>query len=170
MKRRRVIIGYLIPALIVLAVASVALWRHNHPRQLPVSQCSDVYRQYHNVEGIEASYIQDFALNDSTTVAVTVLKATDSVARNLLISDFKISSINLGTPADAFSTGSRLFPKGHPDQIADSILTNNELLVHYRQDKVLYIFHFESEAQFDAIIFYKHNQQKKQSSKKNGFF
>ena len=149
---------------IVLAGVALALFLQR-PRMLPLRQCSDVYRQYCQTEGIVATFIRNFDLGDSTAVDVTVLKATDSAAWNLLISDFKISSINLGTPAEAFPTGTRLFPKGHPDQLADTVLTNNELLVHYRQEKTLYIFHFENEAQFDAIIFYKHNQQKKRSSK-----
>ena len=149
---------------IVLAGVALALFLQR-PRMLPLRQCSDVYRQYCQTEGIVATFIKNFDLGDSTAVDVTVLKATDSVAWKLLMSDFKISSDYSKIPANIIPTGSRLFPKGHPDQTADTVLTNNELLVHYRQEKTLYIFHFENEAQFDAIFLYKHNRQKKQSSK-----
>ena len=159
MKRRLLI--FLLLALLVSA--GVTAWHFR--ARLFHGDSSEVFQHYRNTPGIMADYIKNFHLDDSTAISVTILQATDSAAWAQLISDFKIPSEYARIPANIISTGSRLFPKGHPEQTADTALTNNELLVHYRQEKTLYIFHFESEAQFDAVISYKYHQQKKQSSK-----
>ena len=65
------------------------------PRTVPFEQCSEVYKKYVDVEGIEASFIKDFRINDTLCLDVTVLKALDTNAWNMLKSDFHIREHSL---------------------------------------------------------------------------
>ncbi len=64
-----------------LGVAAVAAWRY----LLPERHVSDIYRRYEHADGIAASYIHNFPVNDTLLLDVTLLEATtDSVFRQLL--------------------------------------------------------------------------------------
>lgn len=67
------------------------------PRTVPFYKCSDEYKKYSRVDGVEASFIKDFRINDTLTVDVTMLKAVDSIGWETLLSDFDIK-----TPPDVF--------------------------------------------------------------------
>ena len=58
------------------------------PQVIPYSQCSDVYKQYADVDGIDATFIKDYKVNDTLTVNVTLLRATDSSGWATLRGDF----------------------------------------------------------------------------------
>lgn len=58
------------------------------PQVVPYSQCSDVYKQYADVDGIDATFIKDYKVNDTLTVNVTLLQATDSAGWARLQEDF----------------------------------------------------------------------------------
>ena len=59
------------------------------PQVVPFDQCSDLYKQYVAVEGINATYIKDYKVNDTVFVDVTLLEATDSMWHTLM-KDFNI--------------------------------------------------------------------------------
>lgn len=139
----------LMAALVTLAIVK-------RPRTVPLSQCSELYQRYHKVEGVEASYIQGFALNDSTTVDITVLKATDSTGWDLLKADFNIHEL-LPIVVDEINQGGRsvtlkLFPKDCPGQSTDTIFTNNDAVVICRDQLLICVFHLVSEKQYDDIV------------------
>ena len=83
---RRWIITLLVCLLIVGSGAGVLLW----PRTVPLAQCSEVYRLYVNNPSIRASFIKDFRINDTVSVDVTLLEATDSVGWATLKKDFEV--------------------------------------------------------------------------------
>lgn len=58
------------------------------PQVVPYSQCSDVYKQYADVDGIDATFIKDYKVNDTLAVNVTLLQATDSAGWARLQEDF----------------------------------------------------------------------------------
>ena len=60
-------------------------------RTLPERKCSQVYQRYAHVEGIQAAYVKDYRINDSMTVAVTLLEATDSAGWERLADAFNIT-------------------------------------------------------------------------------
>ena len=60
------------------------------PRTVPLHKCSQVYQRYVGHEGIDAAYIQDFPVNDTLTVAVTLLQAADSAGWAYLLQAFNI--------------------------------------------------------------------------------
>ena len=159
MKRRLLIFGLLA----LLAVAAVTAW-HYRARLLPHRETSEIFLRYHDAPGIQADFVKNFHINDTITVDVTVLHATDSTGWACLVSDF-----NLQVPSVLFSdstaTATCLFPKGHPGQLADPILVNNDLMLLHLRDKTLYIFSFIDETQFVEIIRYKY--RKYNNPKKN---
>lgn len=75
--------------LCLLSVAVVAgLKKMSHT--VPYSQCSEVYKRYSEVEGVRATYVKDYRVNDTLTVGVTLLEATDSAGWEYLLQAFNI--------------------------------------------------------------------------------
>ncbi|MBR4738445.1 MAG: hypothetical protein IK058_00410 [Bacteroidales bacterium] len=165
MKVRRLIIGYLIPALIVLVSVVWLVWCHTHPRQLPLGQCSEELRRYRKVDGIQASYLKSFPLNDTLTVAVTLLQATDSAGWSRLLEDFGLDYVDSDAVREMrkIKTTSTylMYPKGRPGQPPDSLVNANNLLVCSFYLHEISIFDLESEAHVKVIMKYKYNDNRK---------
>lgn len=89
--RKTKILWCLLALLCLLAVATVA-WRLNLWNIRGV-QPSELYLQYKDLPGIQASFIKDKQINDSVRVDVTLLQATDSAGWSQLMSDFKIKEL-----------------------------------------------------------------------------
>ena len=75
--------------LTTLGVGCVAWWRYVRPQQ----QVSGLYRHYEHVDGIAASYIHNYPVNDTLTLDVTLLEATSDSSWQALCSDFDISRV-----------------------------------------------------------------------------
>ncbi|MBP5542105.1 MAG: hypothetical protein J6X88_10730 [Bacteroidales bacterium] len=153
MKRRLLLFGLLA----LLAVAAVTAW-HYRARLLPRGETSELYLRYHDAPGILADFIKNFHLNDTLTVDVTVLHAADSSGWTCLVNDFNISLAPSVLFSDSTATATCLFPKGHPGQVADPTLVNNDLMLLHLNDKTLYIFSFIDEAQFVEVMRYKYRK------------
>ena len=68
-------------------------------------QCSKLYWQYRGQEGIEASYVRDYPVDDTTLVDVTLLRATtDSAWVSLCMESL---------------------PYGYPDNLKENIILGN---------------------------------------------
>lgn len=61
------------------------------PRQLSPEECGELYRHYQDSEGIEASFVKDFRVNDTLAVDVVLLEATTDSAWCELLLDFGAS-------------------------------------------------------------------------------
>lgn len=85
---KRWILTLLMVAAVVAAAAAV-FCRHILPRW----QVSDLYRRYEHVDGIAASYIHNYPVNDTLTLDVTLLEATSDCGWQTLCSDFAISKV-----------------------------------------------------------------------------
>ena len=83
MKRRWIITLTLIPAIVVV-VALVVYGLHT----VPSSQCGDIYRYYEHNPHLSVTYIKDFPVADTLTVAVTTLRALDDEGWEILTKDF----------------------------------------------------------------------------------
>lgn len=145
--------------LIVLVGVAGSIWIQTHPRQMPLQKCSELYREYHKKKGIQASYIDAFPIDDTLTVAVTVLHATDSDAWNQLTTYFNIS---ISPEAEKYAArgdpvvSSFLCPKGKYSQPLDTVdLANNDYIVSTMHNQTVCVFHLEHENQIDAILLYK---------------
>ena len=75
MKRNRFILAT-VPLIVVGILAFVKLY----PRSVPLNECSPVYRQYEGHEGIEATYMKQYPVDDTTFVDLTLLRATTDSA------------------------------------------------------------------------------------------
>ena len=75
MKRNRLILAT-IPLVVLGILALVKLF----PRTVPLEECSPLYRQYAGHEDIEATFVKDYPVDDTTLVDVTLLHATTDSA------------------------------------------------------------------------------------------
>ena len=63
------------------------------PRTVPLDQCSDVYKRYADMDGVDATFIKDYKINDTVFVDVTLLETKDMALWDSLCTDFGIASI-----------------------------------------------------------------------------
>ena len=75
--------------LTAVGVGCVAWWHYVRPQQ----QVSDLYRHYEHADGIAASYIHNYPVNDTLSLDVTLLEATSDCGWQTLCSDFAISKV-----------------------------------------------------------------------------
>ena len=104
------------------------------PQVVPFSQCSDVYKRYAKMDGVDATFIKDYKVNDTVFVDVTLLKAKTDSAWNVN------SSIEFN-----------LISKEDPKKI-DEDIDNNDVLVLSRQKHSVCVFHTNNKIQRNAII------------------
>ena len=155
---------FLLPAIIFLAIVLVALAVRLWPRTVPFDQCSDLYKQYANVEGIDATFIKDYKVNDTVFVDVTLLVATTDSAWLLIQHDFNLEI----PPQEMIGFLGHNFvevwaaPKRDYSLPMDSVLLNNDLLAVSWSERRISVFSIETMQQMHSL---KRNQFKKSISK-----
>lgn len=136
----------------VLAIALVQQWRYIFPSH----EVSEIYTRYENTDGIDASFIKDFRVNDSVFIDVTLLEAKDSAGWALLCKDFDVP-----TPSSLFqqliSEGkdiiySGLINKTNTESISEGCAKN--LLAISYQSHTLSIFHLHNEEESLSVLNY----------------
>ncbi len=154
MKRRWIITLTLIPAIVVV-VALVVYGLHT----VPSSQCGDIYRYYENNPHLSVTYIKDFPVDDTLTVAVTTLCALDDEGWETLRKDFNIKPIpdilqeELNNGRDIIVV--RMVPKSDPTQPMDTTdLSKNNVIGISNLQHTISIFNTDNESQQDAIMNY----------------
>ena len=103
---------------LLLLVECAALWAYRScSRTLPESQCSEVYRRYAHVPGLDAAFVKDFPINDTVTVDVTLLRATDSASWAYLTEAFNISMevLQYVEAHPEFKKAQNMVLRGHPE-------------------------------------------------------
>ena len=80
----RILLAVLIAALAVEVAYCFNLWNIRGVKP------SEVYNRYKDVPGVNAAYIKDYRVNDSVTVSVTLLEASDSASWAGLKQDFNV--------------------------------------------------------------------------------
>ena len=153
---------WLFAAGICLVAVAVAVGLKKMSNVVPVGQCSEVYKQYCDVEGVRATYIQDFRVNDTLTVGVTLLEATDSAGWGRLIKDFGIVpySDTILSLINSNSVQTKYIPKGNPLLPMDSVLTNNDFMVVSQHKWEISLFDIKTDEQMEAIIQYQFTKLK----------
>ena len=151
---------FLLLCLLTVALsASITYWRHT----VPLSQCSEVYRQYRDMPGIQASFVKDKQINDTLFLDMTLFEAEDSAAfANLLrtigksdefIYDMTVLREQYITRKNANEirfSGSCL--RGHPEQQADSDLSKNEILSIFPVRRCIVVFNTQSELDLQTVM------------------
>lgn len=151
MKRRHCILSA-----IVLAGLLSSVWLLSHPRQLPVGECSEVFQMYRDVEGVDASFIKDFPVNDTLRLDVTTLMARDSAGWQRLKRDFRLPELpdilqqQIDEGRDLVSV--RLAPKSNPSLPMDTVdMLRNHVVAISRLYRTISVFCTRTEDEQQAV-------------------
>ena len=149
--------------LIIIGTLAVKLW----PRSVPYDQCSDIYKHYAGVEGIDASFIKYFKVNDSVFVDVTLLEAKDSASWAVLMHDFPGPDLSDELQQISICRENLVFTRliSHDDYIPTTTSDSNRhyLLAISPYLHMLTIFHITNDDESHAV--YCHNFNKSINSK-----
>lgn len=126
------------------------------PNVVPKDNCSDLYRQYAGAEGIKATFVKDYRVNDSLTLDVTILEARDSAGWAGLLKDFDITPL----PQEALEflgldTNAVTFWKVHKTDftpVDDPLCTDFYLIVLQECRRTITLFSIENAAQSRAVF------------------
>lgn len=118
------------------------------PRTVPFDQCSDLYKQYVAVEGINATYIKDYKVNDTVFVDVTLLEAIDSTGWDILKKDFEVPNLPLELQQLVDNGEELVFTKMISEPAASHLLAISYLT------KTLTVFHIENDAEKHAVKYH----------------
>ena len=148
-----------------LAVLVMAVVVIRYPRTVPLEECSDVYKRYKDVEGVRATYVKDYRVNDTLTVGVTLLEATDSVAWVNLLQDFNVSAdmLQYARTNPSFDVWVRSVSKDNPTKpldpstLRDSVTYNLDLMAVSMVKREICIFHTLSRQETEAVLNYNYD-------------
>ena len=149
-------VGYitLLSSLLLVGLAyMVVRW----PRTVPPAECSEVYRRYSEVEGIRASYLKDYRLNDTLTIGVTLLEAETDSGWVRLQEDFAIEPLPPEVLAILDSNGVNMWKASMSDY---SVSAEKDALEYYfiamqYCRRRLSVFEIGSREQYEAIVNYQ---------------
>lgn len=126
------------------------------PQVVPFSQCSDVYKRYAKMDGVDATFIKDYKVNDSVVVSATLLETEDTCMWEKLCEDIHVPSITIIPEEfkDMFFSEKTFEYIVKKDSTfvdrKDTYLKN--LYVYSRKNMTICVFHSLTEEQYDAII------------------
>ena len=163
MKRNK-IIRFWIVVLLLLVVEALALstgwWG---PRLFPGCYVSDLYRRYEHADGIRASFLKDYRVNDTLCLDVTLLEATTDAGWDTLQAHFRILQLpdyleqKIANGEDKVTV--RFAPKDSPSQPTDTTeLTNNFAIAISRLYRTVSIFHAHTLKEMDAVCISKYGK------------
>ena len=126
-----------------LIAVGVAVGLKRMPRTVPYWQCSKMYKRYSQIEGIRATYIKDFRVNDTLTLPVTLLEATTDSGWARLQEGFELPVIPkeyeerfLG---DSNRIAVRFFPKEMPLIDGKDTLVHDIITISYYKHSIAFI-------------------------------
>jgi hypothetical protein len=135
---------------ILLAVAiGVITLIHRWHRVFPSGEASGLYLRYENVEGVEASFVKNYKVNDTIAVDVTLLEATDSAGWARMKEDFGITDVE-DHPLEERELVRELYnnhislQKASPDKnykMPDTNICNNDIITCERAVRRVAVFH-----------------------------
>ncbi|MBP5515796.1 MAG: hypothetical protein J6X86_02490 [Bacteroidales bacterium] len=155
----------ILPAIIFLAIVLVALAVRLWPRTIPFDQCSDVYKRYAAVDGVDATFIKDYKVNDTVFVDATLLEAKDSAVWVMLKNDFEVP--NPGPIAQQFIDngedliGVKIIPKSIAVDTTSKEYPNNLLAISYL-NHTLTIFHIKNDVEKHAVKYHNFDKSTNQ--------
>ena len=119
-------------------------------------QCSKLYWQYRDQGGIEASYVRDYPVDDTTLVDVTLLHATTDSAWESLCHEFilpEFPDLVIENIIHGHSVTQWTASIDDPQIVVTPTSTSvYDLVAIAPQVEIIYIFHPENKSQTDAII------------------
>jgi len=132
---------------------------HSRTRTVPFDQCSDLYKQYVAVEGINATYIKDYKVNDTVFVDVTLLEAIDSTGWDILKKDFEVASLPPELQQLVDNGEDLVFTKMIPKPKIDTSDFPNDLLAISHMIHTVTVFHINSEIEKYAVLNHNYKEE-----------
>ena len=134
--------------LFVVAIGGALAWKY-WPRTVPWEECSALYRQYAHADGIEATFLRGYRVNDTLYIDVTLLQATDSISWGTLKKNFKIYN-----PSEQ---GRQSMARGEDNlEIVKHDIENDiytyDICVASLRDRYIAVFHTSNQSQKDIIL------------------
>ena len=130
--------------MLLLALGGKLAYNHNLWNIRGVEP-SELYLRYEHVDGIKASFIKDYHVNDTLTLDVTLLQATDSAGWQQLLTYYDI-------PAELIESTEQFVAAGHnPLTIIGSKATDTQTPVASFRDKYICTFHTRNRRQKEQI-------------------
>ncbi len=117
----------LINTLIVIAVIGGVLAVRYLPPAIAYWRSSEVYKRYSRVEGVRATYVKDYRINDTLTIGVTLLEATTDSGWVTLQEDFGLPVIPKEYEAEFCGDSNKVTVKSFPKSIP--LYTDGDTLV-----------------------------------------
>lgn len=144
---RRLKITLLVVLCSLAGAAAYIVW----PRTVPFSECSELYQRYADNEHVAASFVRNYRVNDTLTLDVTLLQATDSAGWQQMLEDFEIiidESVVEATAKgrDIIASAVRPIPEKAKDDSERYVLGASEY------SKTICIYHTHSKEQRLAVI------------------
>lgn len=130
------------------------------PQVVPFRQCSEIYQKYAEVDGVDATFVKDYKVNDSVFVNVTVLQAKDSAGWALLCKDFDVPTPSLKSQqlikdgVDLIFSG--VIPKSEFEASANTYKNNVLAISHLLH--TLTVFHTMNENATTAVMYYNYDK------------
>ena len=121
-------------------------------------QCSEVYKRYHKVEGVQTTYIKNFPLNDTLTIGVTLLEATDSAGWEYLLQAFNIPQEMIEDADSGLDICTWQAIKDCPETRYDSWLSDDsdevvvEIVSMSIKNQEICIFHTQDKEEQNAVF------------------
>ena len=140
-----------------LVLFCVFQWRYIFPSH----EVSEIYTRYENTDGIDASFIKDFRVNDSVFIDVTLLEAKDSAGWATLMHDFAVPDIDPKIRQHIYNKKELVFyqtltPSHYPISIPSDTILFDVLAISYYAH-TLTIFHAKNEKGLLSV--FRHNFQ-----------
>ena len=144
-----------ITLLICLLAVGVALVVVRCPRTVPWEQCSEVYKKYSQMDGINAAYIKDYRINDTLTIGVTLLEATTDSGWAMLQEDFGLPVIPKEYEerfvGDSNKVSTKIVPKESPLVDGEDSLVHDIIAIS-RYKHIIAHFELQSKVQESSLL------------------
>ena len=128
----------------------------------PTDEVSAVYTRYKDVEGIAASYIKDYKVNDTVFVDVTLLEAADSTKWDTLRYEFSIPepepAVKLALEVKNDLVLSRLVERNNYCKQVPPTASDYEIMAFVYGTRTICIFHVKTPVERHAVLY--HNLDK----------
>lgn len=133
----------------VLIICLVLQWKYLFPSR----EVSELYARYADVEGVEASFIKDYRVNDSVFVDVTVIEANNDSAWAVLKREYKIPELTSEEISNMEKGSSCIaFCRLHKKDETKKYNNENTMVVAMHNDRTIYVFYLKTKEQKNYLV------------------
>ena len=142
---------------VLLCAGGVLLWKYGG-RLFHDGDVSETYLKYKDVPGVDATFVKDFAINDSVCVDVTVLEATNEDGWAMLQKEYDIKPYSKEVLDILEKSGGKnkveikYIAKDTNCSHNDNILSYNDIVVISRDDCRVMVFSVDRKEQAKAVL------------------